>query len=182
MQILHGPIKNIMEYVFATSPLLALSTNGWTRRISGAHLLTVSHLSLVLLISRGLSCCQLFNALGNNRPPILIRLEDQVLQAIVDISEGKPREGVMDNLYLQLGTMEKDLANDEDAMNWFNFTAAGSISSTPAPSDVRSTPLPGAPFPSYLFLYLNLHPKMIPRLFKKSSKVNVIMYYRQERG
>jgi hypothetical protein len=58
--------------------------------------------------------------------------------------------------------MEKDLADDEDAMNWFNFTGAASISLTPAPSDVRSTPLPGAPFSFYLFLYLNLDLKMIP--------------------
>jgi hypothetical protein len=51
MQLLHSSIKNIMEYVFATSPLLALSTNGWKRRISGAHLLTVSHLSIPLVSS-----------------------------------------------------------------------------------------------------------------------------------
>lgn len=61
---------------------------------------------------------------------------------------------MMDELYSQIGSLEKDLADDEDAMNWFNFTTAASISSTPAASDIRSTPLPGVPFSFPLLLHL----------------------------
>jgi hypothetical protein len=43
MQIIHKSMKNMLEYIFATSPLLALSTTGWSRYISGAYLLRVSH-------------------------------------------------------------------------------------------------------------------------------------------
>jgi hypothetical protein len=42
MQMLHRSMKNMMEFVFACSPLLALSTTGWAKSISGAYLLRVS--------------------------------------------------------------------------------------------------------------------------------------------
>jgi hypothetical protein len=51
MDTLHKSIKNIMEFVFATSPLLALSTSGWTRAIQGTYLLRVS-LHYVFFVSR----------------------------------------------------------------------------------------------------------------------------------
>jgi hypothetical protein len=97
---------------------------------------------------------QLFIALGNNRPEILVRLEDQVLLAIMGISEGRPRQEVIDVLYSQIGALEKDLANDDDALNWFNIASAAPISSVPAPSEAPSTPLPGGPFSFYLILHL----------------------------
>jgi hypothetical protein len=53
MQLLHSQMKNMMDYVFAISPLLALSTTGWSRQISGAHLLKVSYRFIPLMISYG---------------------------------------------------------------------------------------------------------------------------------
>jgi hypothetical protein len=44
MQAIHKSMKNMMEYVFSASPLLALSTTGWTRSIAGSHLLRVCDL------------------------------------------------------------------------------------------------------------------------------------------
>ena len=51
-----------------------------------------------------------FFVLGNDRPQILVKLEDCVLQAIISISEWKSHEYAMDTLYSQLFSMEKDLA------------------------------------------------------------------------
>jgi hypothetical protein len=44
IQSLHKSLKNVMEFVFAVSPLLALSTHGWggTKSIYGTFLLRVS--------------------------------------------------------------------------------------------------------------------------------------------
>ena len=43
IQALHKPMKNLIEVVFAISPLLALSTHGWTwNSINGIYLLRVS--------------------------------------------------------------------------------------------------------------------------------------------
>lgn len=53
IQSLHSSMKNMMEYAFAISPLLALLTTGWWRRISGAHLLKVSYRFIPLMISYG---------------------------------------------------------------------------------------------------------------------------------
>ena len=82
---------------------------------------------------------KVFNALGNNRPEILIWLEDQVLHAIIDISEGKPREDAMSTLYSQIRSKEKELADDDAALNWFNLhTTPSSKTTTP---EIFSTPL-----------------------------------------
>jgi hypothetical protein len=78
---------------------------------------------------------QLFMALGNDRPPILIRLEDEVLQAIVGISKGKPRRDVINALYSGIKTLEMALATDERSLGWFDFPES--------PSEVPSTPLAG---------------------------------------
>ena len=44
IQILHKSMKNVMEIVFATSPLLALSTHGWASKSYGSiYLLRVSN-------------------------------------------------------------------------------------------------------------------------------------------
>jgi hypothetical protein len=61
----------------------------------------------------------MFEALGNERPQILIQLEDCVLKGIIAISEGKPREEAMHTLYSQLLSLKKDLDNDENALTWF---------------------------------------------------------------
>jgi hypothetical protein len=43
---LHKPMKNVMEIVFATSPLLALSTHGWaSKSIKSTYLIRVSGVS-----------------------------------------------------------------------------------------------------------------------------------------
>lgn len=69
-----------------------------------------------------------------------------MLQAIIGMSEGRPLGDVMDDLYAQIGRLEQDLANNKDALNWFDIATAAPIPSTPAPSEVSSTPLPGTPF------------------------------------
>jgi len=51
MQMLHKSMKNIFEMVFATSPLLALSTIGWgSRSIQGTYLLRVSDVFAVFAV------------------------------------------------------------------------------------------------------------------------------------
>ena len=92
-----------------------------------------------------------FFTLGNDRPQILVKLEDCVLQAIILISEGKSREYAMDTLYSELFSMEKDLAKDNEALTWFNLvTAPFAIPSMPPPSKFPSKSSAG------VFIYLNL--------------------------
>jgi hypothetical protein len=87
---------------------------------------------------------QIFQALGNERPQILVRLENYVLDAIVAISEGKSRENVMHDLYSQILPLENDLRNESSAMAWFDFsTAFVPVSSTPELSEYPSTPSAG---------------------------------------
>ena len=44
IQTLHRAMKNVMEIVFAASPLLALSTHGWAlRAYNSTYLFRVSH-------------------------------------------------------------------------------------------------------------------------------------------
>ena len=51
MQNLHKSMKNLMEIIFATSPLLALSTHGWsTRFIKSTFLLRVSDVLVLFLV------------------------------------------------------------------------------------------------------------------------------------
>jgi len=75
-----------------------------------------------------------FLALGNDRPQILLQLEDCVLQAIISISEGKVRENAMETLYTQLLSLEKDLVKDAEALAWFNMVKVPFTPSTPPPS------------------------------------------------
>jgi hypothetical protein len=43
IQLLHKSMKNVIEIVFATSPLLALSTHGWaSKSCNSVYLLRVS--------------------------------------------------------------------------------------------------------------------------------------------
>lgn len=84
---------------------------------------------------------QIFIALGNNRPPILVRLEDYVLQAIVGVLEGRSLEEALDAVYSQIQSLEDDLNEDEEALNWFNLSEpATSTPLTPPPSEIPSTP------------------------------------------
>jgi len=47
IQLLHKPMKNMIEIVFATSPLLALSTRGWSSsHYHSTYLLRVSDVSI----------------------------------------------------------------------------------------------------------------------------------------
>ena len=82
-----------------------------------------------------------FFAFGNDRPHILIKLENCVLQAIIGISEGNSRENAMDILYSELSSLYDDLAKDDVAMAWFDIARAPTaIPSTPPPSEFPSSP------------------------------------------
>jgi hypothetical protein len=99
---------------------------------------------------------KVFMTLGNDRPQVLIDLEDQVLQAVIYLSQGKSRGDVMDTLHSQIAMLVKDLKNDEIAQNWFDCsTAPASISSNPPGSESPSTPLrPGRQLYFDSFLHL----------------------------
>lgn len=89
---------------------------------------------------------KIFRALGNDRPQILVQLEDHVLQAIIGISQGNSREEAMGTLYSQILSLENDLANDNKAMGWFNLCAdPSSIPSSIITSEFPSTPLEASP-------------------------------------
>jgi hypothetical protein len=91
-------------------------------------------------------------ALGNNRPPILVKLEDCVLEAILDILAGKLTEPVIDALYLRIELLQKDLWNDDEALNWFALSKlAVSVPLTPAH---RPTHLAGLSIHFNSFVYL----------------------------
>ena len=50
IQALHKAMKNIIQIVFAISPLLAISSHGWSNRsTNGVYLLRVSHVSVGFL-------------------------------------------------------------------------------------------------------------------------------------
>lgn len=67
-----------------------------------------------------------------------------MLQAIFDISEGKSSELVIDGVHFQMESLQKDLENDEEALNWFNLSRpAFSAPLTPPQSDFRPIPLAG---------------------------------------
>jgi hypothetical protein len=67
-----------------------------------------------------------------------------VLQAIIDISEGKSTEPVIDALHLQIESLQDDLGNNVEALNWFNLSRpASSAPLTPPPSVLRPILLPG---------------------------------------
>jgi hypothetical protein len=50
IQSLHQTMKNMMEVVFATSPLLALSTHGWDFHVHRTYLLRVSGVLVLFLV------------------------------------------------------------------------------------------------------------------------------------
>jgi hypothetical protein len=92
-----------------------------------------------------------FLTLGNNRPKILVQIEDCVLHAIVELSKGKSRDNTMDALYSQLFSLKDVLRNDEGALAWFDFaTASSAIPSTPSPSSLAPIPFIGGPFDVFI--------------------------------
>jgi len=106
---------------------------------------------------------QIFLALGNDRPQILVQLEDYVLQAIIALSEGKSRETVVDALHAQFSSLKKELDNDEAALAWFDLEKI--------PVDVLSTPPPSyfVSNPSAAFEFFNPMPSVqgqISKIFK----------------
>ena len=101
-----------------------------------------------LYFGKFLTIIKVFIALGNDRPQILVKLEDSVLEAIIAISEGKSSENALDALYSQVVLLEKDLKSDNDAMNWFNLVTTCS-SALPTP--------PASVFPSKPSGYQNLN-------------------------
>ena len=87
---------------------------------------------------------KIFLALGNNRPKILVKLEDCVLQAVLEIAQGKSTEGVIDGLCSQVESLHEDLGNDDEALNWFNLCSpAFSAPMTPSASNLRPNRLAG---------------------------------------
>lgn len=168
IQALHKSMKNIIEIVFATSPLLALSTRGWSwRTVNSTYLLRVS--CILVGFWKLLTIFKVFISLGNDRPQILVDLEDRVLESIIAISEGQLTENVLDTLHSQVSILEKDLSSDNDAMNWFNLLTTGfSIPPTPPASIFPSTPSSG------VSLYFELIPcfmQLTEILYKENSKV-----------
>lgn len=98
---------------------------------------------------------KIFISLGNERPQILVRLEDCVLEAIIAISEGKPREETMHNLHSHILSLLKDLKEDDEAMRWFNLHPEESVAeSTALAFDFPSTPLAS----TFIFILLNRFP------------------------
>lgn len=85
---------------------------------------------------------KIFLALGNDRPQILVQVEDCVLQAIIAISEGNSSETIIDTLYSKITSLEKDLGRDDEALNWFNLTFLATPSTALQP-EIPSTPLTG---------------------------------------
>jgi len=75
----------------------------------------------------------------------LVQLEDCVLEGIIAISEGMPREEAMHTLYSKISSLKNDLASDDNAMSWFNLSSdAFDVPPTPAPSEIPSTPFLGS--------------------------------------
>jgi hypothetical protein len=87
---------------------------------------------------------KIFVALGNNRPRILVELEDCVLRAIIAISKGTPTDMVVDLLHSQIQSLQKDLGEDVEALNWFKLADKDILTTlTPPPSEIPTTPLQG---------------------------------------
>lgn len=82
--------------------------------------------------------------LGNERPQILVRLENHILRAVVSILEGNSPENVMNALHAQMAPLEKVLGADDEALNWFKPTSSPR-SPSPPPSYFPITPSAGGP-------------------------------------
>lgn len=71
-----------------------------------------------------------------------------MLEAIIAISQGKPREDALQSLHTQISLLMEDLGKDRDALTWFNLSTDKSVDgsipplpeppSTPAAAGVRN--------------------------------------------
>lgn len=71
-----------------------------------------------------------------------------MLEGIIAISQGKPREVAMESLHTQISSLMEDLRKDHDALTWFNLSTDTSVDSstpplpepptTPAAADIRN--------------------------------------------
>ena len=85
-------------------------------------------------------------------------LEDSVLSAIIAISEGMDPEQVIDALYIELLSMEKDLLEDNEALNWFKLEVPSVGPSPPLTSEFPSTPMTGvSPYFKFIMILFS-HP------------------------
>lgn len=84
---------------------------------------------------------QIYLTLGNNRPQILVKLEDLVLQAILNICEGQSTQRIVVSLSHDIELFQTDLASNNEAVNWFNLSRPAV--SPPLTTPVGPTPLPG---------------------------------------
>ena len=75
-------------------------------------------------------------------------LEDSVLSAIIAISEGMDPEQVIDALYIELLSMEKDLLEDNEALNWFKLEVPSVGHSLPSTSETLPSVIPSPPLTS----------------------------------
>ena len=158
---LHKSMKNVIKIVFAISPLLVLSMQGWaSKSLNSIYLLRVS-LTKVLLLCL-LTINKIFNALGNGWPQILVQLEDLVLECIISITEEKLLEEAVQILYSLISPLMEVLGNDQVALAWFDLydKPPPENHSTPLLSEVPLTALARASmelsnFPGYLPKHLN---------------------------
>lgn len=117
---------------------------------------------------------KIFFALGNDRPQIIVQLEDYVLKAIIALSEGKSREMVLDNLHAQFSSLKKELDNDEVALSWFDLEKI--------PCDVLSTPPPSyfASSPATAYEFFNPMPSVhgaVSNIFKDRFQGSFSLYF-----
>jgi hypothetical protein len=156
IQSLHKAMKNLFEIAFAASPILALSTHGWDSKSYNSIFLFRVCLLFEFICLHLTTTNQIFIALGNDRPEILVKIEDSILETIIALSEGKSREIAMRDLYKRLTPLEKELSADDDAMRWFDMSTA--VNSNPQPSEIPATPPPG------LSVYFNLYTFLMTQL------------------
>jgi hypothetical protein len=121
---------------------------------------------------------KIFAALGNDRPQILVQLEDSVLHAIIDISKGKSSEAVIDALHLHIQSVEKDLLDDDDAMNWFDLckknNEALNDQSVNEVSDLHTSP-PVIPSPGAITPLVIPSPAITPLVIPSPASPPVIL-------
>lgn len=74
-----------------------------------------------------------------------MELEDCVLHAIIAISKGTSTDAVLDALHSEIQSLEKDLREDDEALNWFKLVPAKEIVTplTSPPPEIPTTPLQG---------------------------------------
>jgi hypothetical protein len=92
----------------------------------------------------------MYLALGNSRPTTLVKLENCVLQAVLDICSGNATKPTIDTLYISVERLLKDLRNDDQALNWFNISSPA----LSAPLTPLHRPHPGKSIPPHSIVHL----------------------------